>query len=485
MIDIVGLGAGAAGLMTTGTWEVLSDAALIILRTSRHPSVAELDERGLQYVTCDNLYDSADDFSDVYAAIAKYVIDCAGKCEKLVYAVPGSPMVAEKTVQLIRTCAKEQNITVQVHAAVSFLDELFAQLNVDPLAHGLTIVDALDIWQLPATLGTPLVITQVYDMRTLSEAKLSLAESYGDEYEVIFAKNIGLMDEQLENTPIFELDRKYTANHLTSIFVPAKEFVKSKVDFSPIVDIMAQLRSPEGCIWDKEQTHGSLRRYIVEEVYEVLEAIGESDYDKLCDELGDLLLQIVFHSRIAEEQGGFSMQDVIEGITAKMIRRHPHVFSGMTVREVADVLVAWEQIKAQERATKSTVIGGVPKGLPALMYAQKIQEKVAKAGFDWPEIAPVWDKILEETIELKEALASGDAAHVEHEFGDLLFTIVNLGRFLGLESETALTESNRRFYNRFTFIERKLDEMNGNWTDIDVKTLDKWWEEAKIKVKKV
>ncbi|MBQ5636042.1 MAG: nucleoside triphosphate pyrophosphohydrolase, partial [Selenomonadales bacterium] len=228
----------------------------------------------------------------------------------------------------------------------------------------------------------------------------------------------------------------------------------------------------------------SLRRYMIEEVYEAIEAIENEDAPLLCEELGDLLLQIVFHARVAEECGEFSMQDVIDGVTEKMIRRHPHVFGDISVRDAGEVLVNWEAIKAKEKEGKRTsALDGVSPGLPALMAAFKLQKKAAKVGFDWTEVKDVWEKVREELGELAEASAEGDIKAVEEEFGDVLFSLVNLSRFLHIEPETSLTAANHKFRRRFTFIEDKVHELGKKWDDMTLAEMDKLWEQAKLEEK--
>jgi len=479
LLNIVGLGPGSAGLLTIETIDLMMNCEKLILRTCQHPAVDKLVELGIEFSTCDKFYEQFADFDSVYSAITEHVgFESLNK--SVVYAVPGSPMVAERTVIKLREFAKSEKIDFKIFSAVSFLDELYARLQIDPLENGVTIIDANAISQLPATINTPLIITQVYDALTLSETKLSLAELFGDEYQVVFMANLGLSDEIIEFVPIFELDRKFTANHLTSIFVPHTEFTDKSFDVQQLTDIMARLRSKDGCVWDNEQTHQTLRRYIVEEVYEVLEAIEERAPEKLCDELGDLLLQIVFHARIAEENGEFTVQDVIDGVCGKMIRRHPHVFGETTVRDAADVLINWEKIKAQEKGVVRSVLAGVPVGLPALMFAQKLQEKAAKVGFDWQSITPIWAKVFEELEELQLAIKNRDSTEIENEFGDVLFTVVNLGRFLKLEAETALNAANCKFSHRFEYIEQKISKKGEKWQKLSLEALDKLWEEAKI-----
>lgn len=256
---------------------------------------------------------------------------------------------------------------------------------------------------------------------------------------------------------------------------------RKPVSLDPLTDVMARLRSPGGCMWDLEQTHSTLRRYMVEEVYEVLEAIDNRDSAALCEELGDLLLQIVFHARIAEEGGQFSIQDVIDEVTAKMVRRHPHVFGEVLVRNADEVLTNWDEIKKREKShTRRTVLDGVPQGLPSLMRAYKLQMKAAKVGFDWDNINDVWGKLQEEWDELKQAVASGDDKAVAEEMGDLLFAAVNLARFLKVEPETVLNLTNNKFINRFRYVEARVVESGQGWETFTLKDLDKFWQDVKI-----
>ncbi|WP_371376547.1 nucleoside triphosphate pyrophosphohydrolase [Sporomusa aerivorans] len=483
-ITIAGLGPGSFKQITLETWELLTGAGTLLLRTAKHPCVEGLKERGVVFTSFDHLYEQADSFDDLYQQIASAVIGEARQGREIVYAVPGSPLVAEKTVELICSKARAAGISLNVIPAMSFLEVLYTRLGIDPIT-GVTIVDAADLAVLPPDLATGLVITQVYSRQVASDAKLTLMDYYGDEYQVTVVRNLGMPDEEITTVMLFELDRLAVIDHLTSVYVPARQARSKVFSLDPVVDVMARLRSPGGCVWDIEQTHQSLRRYIVEEVYEVLEAIELADGVKLCEELGDLLLQIVFHARIAEESGGFSMQDIIDTVTEKMVRRHPHVFGQITVRDAAEVVLNWEQIKKREKAGERTcVLDGIPIGLPSLMTAYKLQAKAAKVGFDWDNIGPVWDKVAEELAELKEAAALPDdvrGARTEEELGDVLFAVVNLARFMGIDPETALNATNNKFRRRFNYIEAKIKEQNCRWGDLDLAGLDALWEEAKEK----
>lgn len=249
----------------------------------------------------------------------------------------------------------------------------------------------------------------------------------------------------------------------------------------PLVDVLARLRSEEGCPWDREQDHRTLRPYLLEEAYEVLEALDEEDMYKICEELGDLLLQIVFHAQIAAENRHFDMNDVVAGITQKMIRRHPHVFGSVTVKDSNEVLVNWEKIKAKERegGLPKSLLSGVSRSLPALMRAAKLQEKAASVGFDWPDYRGALEKTREELDELEAVISSGDKVQIERELGDLIFSAVNLARLLGVEPETALSETSGKFVRRFGYVEKMARLAGKKLSQCTLAELDMWWEEAK------
>jgi len=263
-----------------------------------------------------------------------------------------------------------------------------------------------------------------------------------------------------------------------------------------LLEIMAALRDPKtGCPWDIEQTSQSIAPYTLEEVYEVLDAIERDDVDDFREELGDLLLQVVFHSRMSEEQGKFGFGDVVEAITHKMIRRHPHVFGDEEARSAGMAKGSWNRIKAEEKAEraerraklgldtveKNRYLDDIPNTFPALLRALKLQQKAAKVGFDWSEAAPILAKIAEETAELKEAMASHDKAHIQEEYGDLLFAMVNLGRHLEINAETALIAANDKFKRRFDYIEKSLKESGSNLERAKLDDMEAIWIEAKKK----
>jgi len=246
--------------------------------------------------------------------------------------------------------------------------------------------------------------------------------------------------------------------------------------FDALVNIVAKLRSPDGCPWDREQTHASLKGNLLEECYEALEALDEADKDKLCSELGDLLMQVVLHAQIATEDGEFELGDVIQGINNKLIYRHPHVFGSVKVRGSGEVLVNWEALKKEERGSEASMLDNVPRQMPALSYSQEIQDRVARVGFDWADIDGIIDKLAEEVNELKQADSQEKKAG---EFGDLLFTLANIARRLGIDLEAALRQANQRFYRRFSGMEALCRQRGLDFSKLSFDEQNALWEEVK------
>lgn len=256
--------------------------------------------------------------------------------------------------------------------------------------------------------------------------------------------------------------------------------------FDRILSIMRRLRAPGGCPWDAEQTHESLKRYLLEETYEVLEAVDSGSDEHLKEELGDLLLQPVFHAAIAEERGSFTMDDVLDTLADKLIRRHPHVFGDLEIADSQAQIENWEKIKKEEKGQeRRSALAGVPPHLPALLKAQKITEKASRVGFDWEHVDQVMAKVMEELHEFEEALASGNQEHTEAELGDLLFAIANLGRFLALDTEEALRKTINRFQSRFGYVEEQLHARGINLQDAGLDQMEALWEEAKRKERNI
>jgi len=253
-----------------------------------------------------------------------------------------------------------------------------------------------------------------------------------------------------------------------------------KDPFRELVEIIDILRSPEGCPWDREQTFATLRPYLLEETYEILQLIDDNDFARLREELGDLIMHIVFQAQLGKEMGLFDINDVLTAINNKLIHRHPHVFGDVKVNSTEEVLENWEKIKLDEKK-KRRLLGGVPRNAPSLLRAFRVQEKAAGVGFEWPDVSGVLDKLHEELGELKEAHAKGDQAKVFEEFGDVLFVLVNVGRYWGIPAEDALRGTVGKFMNRFAYVEDRLAESGRSLHDATLEEMDAYWDEAKAK----
>ncbi len=256
---------------------------------------------------------------------------------------------------------------------------------------------------------------------------------------------------------------------------------KEKVTLEDLLTLMATLRSENGCPWDRQQTKHSIKVYIIEEAYEVVETVNECDPQKMCEELGDLLFQIVFYAQLLTEEDGIDIYDIMETVYTKMIRRHPHVFGEINVKNAEEVLVNWEQIKQEEKkAEGSSILDGVPKNLPSLLRAHRIQSKASHVGFEWENFHQVLEKLDEEFSELRQAYKHGNIEEVEDEFGDLLFVLVSISRFLKVNPDDALRKAITKFTSRFNYMEQKMKEMNKNWRDISGEEMDTLWNESKV-----
>ncbi|MGQ0601828.1 MAG: nucleoside triphosphate pyrophosphohydrolase [Anaerolineales bacterium] len=478
-ITILGLGPGHPQQLTREAWEVLSNAREVWLRTARHPTVAGLPVTVTLH-NFDDIYESTEGFEQVYERIAERVLELGAREEGVIYAVPGHPNVAEASVTHIRARAAERGLLVRVIAGLSFIEPALEALGVDALPQ-LQLADALELAarRHPAFHpDAPALVAQLYSQQLASDVKLTLMNQYPDEHPVKLVHAVGTAEERIEELSLYEIDRSPHIAHLTALFVPP---LPRQSAFEAFQETIAHLRAPEGCPWDRKQTHQSLRRYLLEETYEVLNTLDAEDHEALREELGDLMLQIVLHAQIATESSEFTMADILAGIQEKMIRRHPHVFGDVTVSGAAEVVHNWEQIKAIEKKGQpqnGSVLGETPKDLPSLMQAETYQKRAAKVGFDWPDVSGVKAKITEEMAEIE--AATGDDIH--DEVGDLLFAVVNWARWLHVEPETALREANARFAARFAKVEAAAQAQGRPMTAMTIDELDALWEQAKVDI---
>ncbi len=477
-LTLLGLGPGEVDDLSRRAWRTLKQAQTVILRTARHNCVPCLPQTGAAVQTCDDLYERIPDFAGVYAAIVERVLTAA-RAGDVVYAVPGDPLIGESTVQALLQQARAEGIPVEIVSGISFVEPTLAALGVDALA-GLQIFDGIEVaarHHPPINPDYPALLGQVYSRDVAANVKLTLMNQYPDEFGVVLVHGAGTTAPIVEKLALYEIDRSPHIQHLTALYIPALGQMSSYEQFQ---EIIAHLRAPEGCPWDKEQTHLSLRRYLLEEAHEVLEALDAEDPVALAGELGDLLLQVVLHTQIAIDDGEFKMTDVLSQINRKLVYRHPHVFGDAQARDAGEVVANWERLKQQEHAEKgiqrSGLLDGIPKGLPALFTAYRYQEKAAKVGFDWPKIDDVLAKVREE---LAEVAAAQTGAHRAEEIGDLLFVLVNLARWLNVEPETALREANAKFYRRFRYIEDGLAAQGRTPAESNLEEMDALWNAAK------
>jgi len=476
-IVVVGLGPGNPEMLTREVWNILTSAEEILIRSAEHPVISGLPQ-DLEVHSFDSIYDEADDFEEVYDRIIEHIIAEAKSKGRVVYAVPGDPSVGEYSVHGLGVRAAEEKIEFITKTGISFIEPSLKLLGIDAL-DGIQISDALDLARAQhphLSPDRPTLIAQLYSRLVAADVKLTLLNQYPDEHTVKLIHAAGTPDALVEQLSLFEIDRSDHIGNLSTLYVPSLEKASA---FESFQETVAHLRAPDGCAWDRDQTHESLRMHLLEECYEALHAIDAGDPEALMEELGDLMLQIVLHAQIATEAGDFRMVDVLGGINEKIIRRHPHVFAGLELDDVSEVLHNWEALKAEERKEKGNEVGlldGVPIGLPALSQANELQARVARVGFDWHELEGVIAKVEEELAEVMEAANEEDLAA---ELGDLLFAIVNFARWVNVDPESALRQTNKRFRMRFHQVERWAKSKKRKLADMTLEEMDALWEQAK------
>ena len=454
-ITIIGLGPGSADLLTLEAHRRLMAAGELYLRTRWHPTVAALPDDLLIH-SFDHFYETQPTFEAVYDSIAAEVVRLGKRTEGVLYAVPGHPLVGEASTQRIMRLADQESLPVEIVEGLSFIGPALSALGIDPL-EGLLIADAVIVagqHHPRLSANDSILLSQLYSREIASEVKLTLMNLYPDEYAVTLVRAAGTPEAVVRTLPLYELDRQPDVDHLTSLYIPP---LKEPASFAALQDVVAHLRAPEGCPWDRRQTHKSLRDGLLEETYEVLEAIDAGDAGKLREELGDLLLQVALQIQIATEDGEFMPGEVVAGIVSKLWRRHPHVFGDLTVESEAELLHNWEVIKQQERdelgdeAAREAVsaLNRVPRSLPALARAQALSARAAR--FDYEEYGSPADKLARH---LEEEMP-GD----EKELGDLLLALTNLARRREIDAESALRAASARFVARFEEWEKSSPEV--------------------------
>ena len=467
-VTVVGLGPAGPELLTSAALRAIEQGAVCVLRTRRHPAAEALpDARSF-----DAVYEHADTLEDVYETIVEELVATAREHGKVVYAVPGSPAVAERTVEALRAAAGAGSIELEIIPAMSFLDLAWDRLGIDPLVSSVRLVDGHRFATEAAGERGPLLVAQCDNRLVLSDIKL--AAEPDPTTPVVVLQRLGLPDEVVTTVTWVDLDREIEPDHLTSLYV-AKLDVPVAGAFVALDELVSTLRRE--CPWDREQTHASLTRYLIEETYEAVDALEALDveagtgFEHLEEELGDVLFQVAFHAVIATEEGQFGLADVARTVHDKLYRRHPHVFADVEVAGSSEVVRNWEQIKAAEKGRHS-VMEGLPAALPSLLYAGKVQKRAASLGLDPPDL-DVARRAVEE--ELAEVLADPSS----EEVGDLLFAVVRLARHVEVDPETALRSAAQRFRDRFVHVESAAARDGIDLTTADKDVLDRLWAEAK------
>lgn len=490
-ITIVGLGPGGPQHLTREAWQILSESDALWARTFKHPVMAYLPAH-LVVHSFDHLYETADTFEQVYAEIVEQVLALGGRDTGVCYAVPGHPLVGEATVSRLLQAARAQQIPVRVVAGLSFIEPALTALELDAL-DGLQIADALDLVALyhpSLNPDRPALVAQVYSRAVAADLKLVLMNQYPDEHPVALVDAAGAAAEWVARMPLYEIDRQ-EVTPLTSLYVPALPSVSS---FEGFQQTIARLRAPDGCPWDREQTHQSLRASLLEETYEVLAALDAEDTAALLEELGDLLLQIVLHAQIAVEEGAFTMAEVIAGIDAKLKHRHPHVWGDVQVGNSAEVTVNWEAIKRREREAKGraarSMLDSIPKALPGLAQAVEYGRRVARIGLDLDSDAPAFSggdvaeltapvaEVYRECLErLDSLLDTNSEAVATLALGKVLFAIANWAQRRNLDPESALRSVNQQLLEQVRRFEEVLRARELRFESLNPAEIRQLWQE--------
>ena len=385
-IVIVGLGYGAPGSITRDVWDILNNEHQVFVKTTKHPTVDYLAEAGIPFKSFDHCYNEEQSYHDVYSRICnELIVQAADK--SIVYAIPGDPGIGEDGLGYLKEQAENAGITLRLYQGVSFIEPVLEALGVG-LNPGMQIRSAIGL-QAPLDKSLPLLLYQVSDRPTASKLKQLLLDYYPNDYSLTIISSAGLANQHIEKVELCALERSGWFDRLTCIYIPAYPGLVQSKDIETLLKILEHLRSSQGCPWDKEQTHSSLAPFTLEESYEVVDAIAGGDGYKICEELGDLLLQIVFHSQIAAEHGHFDFKDVVLSITGKLIRRHPHIFAEREAQTPEEVSVLWEEVKKQEQTIPQPKIPP----LPGLLQLQKLMRE-GKIPTDFGESDPLLNQVI-------------------------------------------------------------------------------------------
>lgn len=472
MIKIIGLGTGDINDITVGTLKILETEENIYFKILNDKLIKALNVKNIDFKTYDNFYNKEKNSCDVNEKIVEDLIHIHKEDNDVVYGVLGNPLIGDITVKLLIDRCKKEKIEYKVFTATSIVDAIIEKLNVD-ISNGLKIIDSSNIKNEILDNRNQTIITCLYNEFIAKEVKSKLLESYSDNEKIIFIKNLGIdNNEIIKEIELKDLDREDIDN---SVYLYIPKSTNNKKDIYEFIDLIDMLRGENGCPWDRVQTHESIKNAIVEESYEVKDAIEQNNKEALIEELGDVLLHVVFHSSIGKDEGKFNFNDVVEGIYNKMVFRHPNIFN-----KEKDIK-SWDEIKKEEKGfnTMTDELGGIAKALPALIRAHKVQNKARKVGFDWDNVEDASKKVIEELNEVLDVYKTENRERITEEVGDLLFSCVNVSRFLDVDEEEALNRTTDKFIKRFSYIEKEALKSNRKLEDMTLEEMDALWNKAK------
>lgn len=459
MINIVGLGYGSIDDLTISTYKILKEANSVFIKNKDFKIVDCLSEEGIEFK----------DSSELFNNIKKYELEK----NDVVYALPGSTSDNKEDTDFVINLCKENNLDYKIYPGLGIKELIQDCLN--RTVGDIRLINSSCIDKDQITRHNENVIINIFSKEVAEKVKVKLEKIYNPDIKIYYISN----DKKSSDMRLSEIDSISDFNEFNIIYVPKDSEGKKGID--DLIEIVNILRSENGCPWDKEQTHESIKKCIVEESYEVLDAIEQDNKEAFVEELGDVLFQVIFHASLGRDNSEFDMLDITDGIANKMIYRHPHVFGEVNVKDTAEVLVNWDELKKSEKNFESLTdeLNGVAKAFPALLRAKKIQNKAKKVGFDWDNVEDVIEKVKEELNEVIDVYKSENMVRIKEEIGDLLFSCVNVSRFLNVDAEDALNSTTDKFIKRFSYMEKKSKENNLSLEEMSLEDMDKLWDEAK------
>ncbi len=473
-IQIIGLGAGSGEDLTVRAHNALSEKIPTFARTDRHPIVNEL-RKDMDIESFDDYFEKYETFDEVYEKMTFKLIELSKQYGKINYCTAGSPYYGDIVTKKLTNEYKSQINTIIIDG-MSFLDKCL-KLSGYADYNNIAVLDCLEADEISFDINSFNIITQVYDLEIASQLKIKLMEIYPEDVNTLI---IDVLEENVKKIPLFMLDQEKNYGFSTYFCILPIEISKNRVyNVNNLQRIVKILRGPDGCPWDKKQTHHSIRQHVIEEAYEVVDAIDNDDIDNLVEELGDLLFQVVFHAELGSEEGYFNFNDVVTNLCKKMYFRHPHVFGEVKADNAEEALITWENSKLKEKnlTTYTDNLKNVPKALSTLSRSYKIQKRAAEVGFDWPTSEGAILKIKEELLEFIEEYNNDNIENMEEEFGDLLFALVNFARFEKINPDIALNKTINKFIDRFEYIEKNSTK---DLKQMTLKEMDELWEKSKF-----